>query len=96
MNFGQREMRMTGAHRSVEFIDALLELEPWCSGFNVFEPNELALYERAKESRLADLNGELMTALEARASVESEIAMVVDIVRNDLESDATDLGSRAA
>jgi hypothetical protein len=96
MNFGQREMRMSGKTRSMDFIDAVLEHEPWVSGFNIHDPNELALYEEAKESRLRDLNGDLITALEARASIESEIAMVVDVVRGDLESDATDIGSRAA
>jgi hypothetical protein len=96
MTFGQRQMRMVGPHRDEAFRDAVLEMPPWVSGFNEFEPNELKLYEEAKEEQRRDLNGELMTALEARAGVEAEIMMVINIVTNDLESDATDLASRAA
>jgi hypothetical protein len=88
MSFGQRTGRMIGKNRSMNFIDAVLEQEAWVSGFDIDNPNELELYETAKEERLRDLNGPLMVALEARAGVESEIAMVIDIVRNDLESDA--------
>jgi hypothetical protein len=93
MTFGQRSMRMKG---DKAFRDSVLEMPPWVSGFNEFEPNELKLYEEAKEEQRRDLNPELMTALEARASTESEIAMVFDIVRNDITSDAAQLGSRAA
>jgi hypothetical protein len=95
MNFGQRTALMSGPTRDTNFIDALLEQPAWVSGIDLHNPNELEQYEEAKQSRLRDLNGELMTALEARASVEAEIAMVIDIVRIDLESDATDL-ARAA
>lgn len=96
MTFGQRAALMSGPRRDTNFIDALLEQPAWMSGINIDNPNELELYEEARQSRLRDLNGPLMDALEARASVESEIAMVIDIVRNDLESDATDLGRAAA
>jgi hypothetical protein len=95
MSLGQKTMRMTGPKRDVAFVDAVLEFEPWVSGFDLDNPNERELYEEAKQSRLRDLNGELMTALEARASVEAEISMVIDVVKIDLESDATDL-ARAA
>src|SRR5258706_15395627 len=54
MSFGQRQMRMIGEHRDQNFIDALLELEPWCSGFDVHDPNELQLFEEARQSRLRD------------------------------------------
>jgi hypothetical protein len=96
MSFGQKSALMSGATRDPSFIDAVTEQPGWVSGFNLHNPNEAELFETAKQSRLADLNGDLMAALEARASVEAEIAMVIDIVRNDLESDATDLASRAA
>jgi hypothetical protein len=96
MNFGQRAALLSGPTRDTNFVDAVLEQAAWVSGFNIHNPNELELYEEAKQSRLRDLNGPLMDALEARAGVESEIAMVVYVVRNDLESDATDLASRAA
>ena len=45
---------------------------------------------------MLDLNPELMPALEARARTESEIMMVADVVRNDITSDAAQLGSRSA
>lgn len=96
MTPGQRAGLMTGPNRSVEFIDALLEQPGWVSGINIHEKGEREIFESAKEERLRDLNGPLVTALEARASVESEIAMVIDIVRNDLENDAAQLASRAA
>jgi hypothetical protein len=96
MNFGQREMRMAGPHRDPSFIDAVLEMPAWVSGFNEFEPNELKLYEAARESRQRDLNGELMDALEARASTESEIMMVANVVRNDIQGDGAYLANRAA
>jgi hypothetical protein len=96
MSFGQRAALMSGPTRDTNFIDALFEQSAWVSGIDLRNPNELEQYEEAKQSRLRDLNGPLMTALEARTSVESEIAMVVNVVRNDLESDATDLAARAA
>jgi hypothetical protein len=96
MSFGQKTALMSGPTRDPNFVDAVLEQAAWVSGFNVHDPNELALYEAAKQERLRDLNGELMTALEARASTESEIAMIVNVVRNDLESAAANLASRAA
>jgi hypothetical protein len=96
MNFGQRAALTSGPRRSVEFIDALLEQPAWVSGIDTDNPNELELYEEAKQSRLRDLNSPLMNALEARAGVESEVTMIVNMVRNDLESDATDLTVRAA
>jgi hypothetical protein len=98
MTAGQRAGLMTGKTRSVAFVDAIFEFadDPWMAGINIHDPGEREIFEAAREERLRDLNGPLMDALEARASVESEIAMVIDIVRNDLESDATDLASRAA
>jgi hypothetical protein len=96
MSFGQRAALMSGPTRDTNFIDAVLEQAAWVSGFNTHNPNELELYEGAKQSRLHDLNGPLMDALAARDSTESEIMMVVNVVRNDIQSDATDLASRAA
>ncbi len=96
MTFGQRAALMQGPTRDANYIDAVDEQPAWASGFDMNNPNERELFEEAKQSRLRDLNGELMAALEARASVESEVAMILNVVRNDLESDATDLASRAA
>jgi len=84
MNFGQRSMRMKS---DKVFRDSVLEFAPWVSGFNESEPNELALYQEAKAEQERDLNGELMTALKARADTESEIMMVANIVRNDVQGD---------
>jgi hypothetical protein len=96
MNFGQRAALMSGPTRDTNFIDALLEQPAWVSGIDVHNPNEQEQYEAAKESRLRDLNGPLMDALEARDRTESEIAMIINVVKNDLESDAVDLAARAA
>jgi hypothetical protein len=95
MSFGQRSALMSGPTRDPNFIDAIAEQPAWVSGFDLHNPNELEQYEMAKESRRRDLNGELMPALEARAGVEAEIMMVVNMVRNDV-TDAADLASRAA
>jgi hypothetical protein len=96
MTPGQRAGLLTGPGRSVEFIDALLEAQPWVSGINVHEKGEIDIYEAAKQERLRDLNGPLLDALEARASVEAEITMVLDIVRGDIESAATQLAAARA
>jgi hypothetical protein len=96
MSFGQHTALMSGQTRDPNFIDAVMELPAWASGFDLHAPNVLELWEAARQSRLRDLNGSLMDALEARATVESEAAMAVNIVLNDIQSDATDLSSRAA
>jgi hypothetical protein len=96
MNFGQRAALMSGPTRDPNFIDAVLEQSAWVSGFDVHNPNELELYEAARESRLRDLNGPLIDALEARGSTESEIMMVVNVVRNDIQGDRAHQANRAA
>lgn len=94
MSFGQREMYLTGARLDKDLVDACLEFAPWASGFSD-DPNELALYNAARESRLAEINGPLMAALEARAGTESEIMVIVNVIKNDVASAAVDL-ARAA
>jgi hypothetical protein len=84
MSFGQKAALLSGSTRDTNFIDAVLEQAAWVSGFDIHNPNELELYKAAGESRLRDLNGSLMDALEARAGTESEIMMVVNVVRNDI------------
>jgi hypothetical protein len=96
MNFGQRTALMSGSTRDPNFVDAVLEQAAWVSGFNIHDPNEVALFEEARQSRLRDLNGELMTALEARDNTDSEVMMIFNVVRNDIQSDGTYLASRAA
>jgi hypothetical protein len=93
MSFGQRQMRMIGEHRDQNFIDALLELEPWCSGFDVHNPNELQLFEEARQSRLRDFNGPLLDTIAAREAVESEAMMILNVVGSDIAADSG-LGSR--
>ena len=83
LNFGQRTMRMTDK----AFRDAVLEMPPWVSGFNESEPNELALYQEAKAAQERDLNGPLIDALDARADVEAELAMISNIVTTDIKGD---------
>jgi hypothetical protein len=97
MSFGQKAALMSGKNRSADFIDAVcFEQAAWVSGFDLHNPNEAELYEEARQSRLREINGDLMTALEARASVEAEILMIVNVVRGDIEADAAQLASRAA
>jgi hypothetical protein len=88
MSFGQRQMRMIGEHRDQNFIDALLELEPWCSGFDVHNPNELQLFEEARQDRLRDLNPALLDTIAARDGVEAEALMIPNIVRGDIAADS--------
>jgi hypothetical protein len=59
MTSGQRAAKLAGPTRSIAFVDALLEFEddPWMAGVDVFNPNELEIYEIAKQERLRDLHG---------------------------------------
>jgi hypothetical protein len=98
LSFGQKSALMSGPRRSVALIDAILEFkdDPWMAGVNIDNPNEREGFEMMKQERLRDLNGELINALEARAGNESEIAMIANVVKNDIASDAADLSRAAA
>jgi hypothetical protein len=97
MSFGQRAALMGGPTRDANFIDAVCEQAPWVSGFDIHNPNDAELVEMAMESRKRDLNATLMGAIEARVGTESEITMVVNVLFNDIQSDAADLtATRAA
>ena len=48
---------MTGPDCSLDFIDAVLEQAPFVSGINIYEKNELEIYEIEKQERLRDLHG---------------------------------------
>ncbi len=85
MNFGQRSMRMEGPHRDVAFRDAVLEFAPWVSGFDEFEPNELKLYEEAKQEQDRELNGPLQDTIAARESQAAEAMMIFNVTRGDLQ-----------
>jgi hypothetical protein len=87
MPFGRRAALMSGPTRSIAFIDAILEFEndPWMCGVDVFNPNELQVFEAAKEERLRDLHGPLLDAIAERDAVESEARMILDVARNDLK-----------
>ena len=68
MTFGQRAALMSGPNRDPDFIDAVLEHEAWVSGIDVYNPNELQVYEAAKQERLRDLHGRCLTrSLSAKA-----------------------------
>jgi hypothetical protein len=47
MTSGQRAGKLSGPHRGVAFIDAVLEFEddPWMSGIDIFNPNEVEIFE---------------------------------------------------
>jgi hypothetical protein len=98
LSFGQKSALMSGPRRSVGLIDSILEFkdDPWMAGINIDNPNEREAFEMMKQERSRDLNGSLMDALEARAGNESEIAMIANVVKNDIASDAADLTARAA
>jgi hypothetical protein len=88
MTFGQRVMHMTGDTRSADFLDAVFEQPAWVSGIDVHNPNELQIYEEAKQSRLQDIHGPLLSTIAAREAVESEALMVANVVLGDLAADS--------
>jgi hypothetical protein len=90
MTFGQRAAKLSGSARSVAFIDAVLEHvdDPWMSGIDIFNPNELQVFEEAKQSRLQDIHGPLLSTIAAREAVESEALMVANVVLGDLAADS--------
>jgi hypothetical protein len=90
MTFGQRAAHLAGPTRSKAFIDAVLEFEddPWMSGLDVFNQNELQVFEAAKEERLRDFHGPLLDQIAERDSTEREARMIPTVVRNDIQSDS--------
>jgi hypothetical protein len=91
MKFGQRTMRMTGARRSTAFLDAILEFEddPWMSGIDIDNPNELEVYELAKRERLRDFHGPLLDQIAERDSMEKEVRdLIIAVARGDIQNDS--------
>jgi hypothetical protein len=91
MTSGQRAGKMSGPTRSVAFLDAVLEFEddPWMSGIDVFNPNELEIYEMAKQERLRDFHGSLLDTVAERDSAEKEVRdLIINVVRNDIQGDS--------
>jgi hypothetical protein len=88
MSAGQRAARLVGPDRDTDFIDALCELPAWASGINVYEKGELEIFEEARQSRLRDLHGPLLDQIAARDDMEKEVAMVVNMVRGDIQNDS--------
>jgi hypothetical protein len=88
MTFGQRAGKLSGPTRSVAFIDSLLEFpdDPWMAGIDVFNPNELQVFEEAKEQRLRDLHGPLMDTIAERENTEIEAAMIPAVARVDIQA----------
>ena len=66
----------------LEFAD-----DPWMSGINIYNKDELDIFEIAKEERLRDLHGPLIDQVADRESTESEAKMITGIVYNDLRAD---------
>jgi hypothetical protein len=88
MNFGQRAGLMTGPNRDKDFVDAVLEHEPWVSGIDKYNPNELQIYEAAKLERMRDLQGPLLDAIAERESTLSDAAMIVAVARVDIQGNS--------
>jgi hypothetical protein len=95
MTSGQRAGHMAGPTRSVAFVDALLEFadDPWMAGVDVFNPNELEIFEAAKQQRLRDFHGAVLDTIAERESTEIEAAMVPAVARVDIQ-DASKLASK--
>jgi hypothetical protein len=90
MTFGQRAAKMSGPTRSVALLDAILEFadDPWMSGIDVFNPNELQGYEAAREERSRDLNAPLLDQIAERNNLEIEAAMIPAVARVDIQNDS--------
>jgi hypothetical protein len=89
MTSGQRAGKMTGPTRSLAFLDAVLEFEddPWMSGIDIFNPNELQIYEAAKQERLRDFHGPLIDQADERDATESEVRdLIVAVARGDIQN----------
>jgi hypothetical protein len=84
MSFGQRAALMSGPTRDTNFVDAILEQPAWVSGIDIYNPNDLQIYEAAKESRLRDFHGPLQDTIAARETVEQEALMPVNTTLNDV------------
>jgi hypothetical protein len=88
MSSGQRAGKLAGPTRSKALIDAVLEFDEdaWISGVDVFNPNELEIFEAAKLERLRDLHGPLIDTIAERDSTESEIRdLIVAVARVDIQ-----------
>jgi hypothetical protein len=90
MTSGQRAGHMAGPTRSKAFVDAMLEFEddPWMAGIDIFNPNELQVFEAAKLERLRDLHGPLLDQIAERDGTEIEAAMIPAVARVDIQNDS--------
>jgi len=90
MTPGQRAMYMTGETRNTDFIDAVLEQPAWVSGFDLYieEGLDAKSFKTAKQSRLQDIHGPLLSTIAAREAVESEALMIPNVVLGDLAADS--------
>jgi hypothetical protein len=85
MSAGQRAGKLAGSGRSVDFIDAVLEQEAWVSGIDIFNPNEVQVFEAAKLERLRDLHGPLLDTVAERENTLQEVEMIVAVSRGDIQ-----------
>ena len=89
MTFGQRAAKLSGPTRSVAYIDAVLEFEddPWLSGIDVFNVNEVQVFEEAKLERLRDLHGPLLDQVAERENTEREVRdLILAVARVDIQA----------
>ncbi|MFY9952199.1 hypothetical protein [Bradyrhizobium sp.] len=87
MTAGQRAAKLSGSHRSLALVDAVLEFadDPWMAGVDIFNPNELQIFEEARERRLRDLHGPLLDQVAERENTLEEVQMVIDVARGDVQ-----------
>lgn len=72
MSPGQRAGKLTGPHRSVALLDAVLEFadDPWMSGIDIYDKSQLDVFEIARQERLRDHHGALLDEIDARDAEE--------------------------
>jgi hypothetical protein len=87
MTAGQRAAKLSGSHRSLALVDAVLEFadDPWMAGVDIFNPNELQIFEEARERRLRDLHWPLLDQVAERENTLEEVQMVIDVARGDVQ-----------
>jgi hypothetical protein len=89
MSSGQRAGKLSGEKRSTAFVDAVLEFEddPWLSGIDVFNVNEVQVFEEAKLERLRDLHGPLLDQVAERENTEREVRdLILAVARVDIQA----------
>ena len=55
------------------------------AGVDIFNPNELQIFEEARERRLRDLHWPLLDQVAERENTLEEVQMVIDVARGDVQ-----------